>query len=65
MDTESETKPKEFLNDKERVNCSMSKKKVTDDDDIRTVKRVLQLSDSEFEKWLDNVEKAGLKLKAR
>jgi len=43
----------------------MSKKKVTDDDDIRTVKRVLQLSDSEFEKWLDNVEKAGLKLKAR
>jgi len=39
----------------------MSKRKVTDDDDIRAVKRVLQLSDSEFEKWQDNVEKAGLK----
>ena len=42
----------------------MRKRKSTDEDGIQTVKRVLKLSDIEFEKWLDKVERAGLKLKA-
>lgn len=50
------------------MNIRMSKKKTPNEDEekeaIRTVQRVLKLSDAEFEKWLDKVERAGLKLKA-
>jgi len=42
----------------------MGKRKSNDEDGIQTVKRVLKLSDIEFEKWLDKVKRAGLKLKA-
>jgi hypothetical protein len=42
----------------------MSKGKRRVKEDQRGVRRILEFSDEEFEKWMDSVEKAGIKLKS-
>ena len=41
----------------------MGKRKPADEEGTQAVQRVLKLSDADFEKWMDRVERAGLKLK--
>lgn len=41
----------------------MGKRKSAGEEGVQTVQRVLKLSDAEFEKWMDRVERAGLNLK--
>ncbi len=42
----------------------MSKRKSVGKETSGGAQRILQLLDAEFEKWMDSVERAGLKLKA-
>jgi len=40
-------------------------KKSSFEGDSKAVQKILELSDAEFEKWMDSVEKAGIRLKTK
>lgn len=39
------------------------RKKSTDKEELKGVERILALSDADFEKWVDRVLRAGLRIK--
>jgi len=43
----------------------MSRRKTASKGDSKGVRKILALSDAEFEKWMDSVEKAGIRLKTK
>lgn len=47
------------------MESDMSRRKSVEKETFEGVRRILQLSDAEFEKWMDTVERAGLRLKGR